>query len=162
MANNMHFDLEKDLRACEQRVSQALPTYYPDNIKLNTLFEAEKYSLLIGGKRIRPYLVFSFCRIFGGSDEAALDAACAIEMIHTYSLIHDDLPVMDNDDLRRGKPTNHKVFGEAMAILAGDALLYHASQITMEYVCEHCEERFAKAASIRCSAFSAAKRLAKS
>lgn len=87
------------------------------------------YSLLAGGKRLRPVLVLLACQACGGSVEAALPAACAIEMIHTYSLIHDDLPAMDNDDYRRGRLTNHKVFGEAMAILAGDALLTLAFEI---------------------------------
>jgi geranylgeranyl diphosphate synthase type II len=87
------------------------------------------YSLLAGGKRLRPILVLLSCQACGGSVEAALPAACAIEMIHTYSLIHDDLPAMDDDDYRRGRLTNHKVFGEAMAILAGDALLTLAFEI---------------------------------
>ena len=86
------------------------------------LAEAMRYSLLAGGKRIRPLLVLEFCRIAGGDVEKALPVACAIEMLHTYSLIHDDLPCMDNDDLRRGKPTNHMVYGECTATLAGDAL----------------------------------------
>lgn len=87
------------------------------------LFDSMRYSLLAGGKRLRPVMVLEFCRICGGDPEKAMPLAAAIEMIHTYSLIHDDLPSMDNDDYRRGKPTNHKVYGEAMAILAGDALL---------------------------------------
>ena len=87
---------------------------------------AERYSLLAGGKRIRPTLVLEFCRMFGGSDKAALPFAAAVEMVHTYSLIHDDLPCMDDDDLRRGRPTCHKAFGEATALLAGDGLLTRA------------------------------------
>lgn len=87
------------------------------------LFEAMRYSLLAGGKRLRPIFVLDFCRMCGGDWKAAVPFAAAIEMIHTYSLIHDDLPCMDNDDYRRGKLTNHKVYGEAMAVLAGDALL---------------------------------------
>ena len=90
------------------------------------LFDAVEYSLLDGGKRLRPVLAFEFCRMCGGDWKAAAPFAAAVEMIHTYSLIHDDLPCMDNDDLRRGKPTNHKVYGEAMAVLAGDALLTDA------------------------------------
>lgn len=93
---------------------------------LKTLWESEQYSLMAGGKRIRPALVLESCRMLGGEERCALPLACAIEMIHTYSLIHDDLPSMDNDDLRRGKPTNHKVFGEAIATLAGDGLLTDA------------------------------------
>lgn len=87
------------------------------------LFEAMRYSLLAGGKRLRPIFVFDFCRMCGGNWETAAPFAAAVEMIHTYSLIHDDLPSMDNDDYRRGRLTNHKVYGEATAILAGDALL---------------------------------------
>ena len=90
------------------------------------LFDAMEYSLLAGGKRLRPVLAFEFCRMCGTDWKKAAPFAAAIEMIHTYSLIHDDLPSMDNDDYRRGRPTNHKVFGEAMAILAGDALLTDA------------------------------------
>ncbi len=86
------------------------------------LAEAMRYSLLAGGKRIRPMLVLEFCRVSGGDPEAALSVSCAIEMLHTYSLIHDDLPCMDNDSLRRGMPTNHVVYGECTATLAGDAL----------------------------------------
>ncbi len=86
------------------------------------LADAMRYSLLAGGKRIRPLLVLEFCRIAGGDIEKALPVACAVEMLHTYSLIHDDLPCMDNDELRRGKPTNHMVYGECTATLAGDAL----------------------------------------
>ena len=88
-----------------------------------TLFESMRYSLLAGGKRIRPILVMDFCRMCGGDWRDAVSFAAAVEMVHTYSLIHDDLPSMDNDDYRRGILTNHKVYGEAMAILAGDALL---------------------------------------
>ena len=90
------------------------------------LFEAMEYSLLAGGKRLRPIFAFDFCRMCGKPWENAAPFAAAIEMIHTYSLIHDDLPCMDNDDFRRGRPTNHKVFGEGLAVLAGDALLTDA------------------------------------
>ena len=90
------------------------------------LFEAMEYSLLAGGKRLRPVFAFEFCRLCSGQWENAAPFAAAVEMIHTYSLIHDDLPCMDNDDFRRGRPTNHKVFGETMAVLAGDALLTDA------------------------------------
>lgn len=86
------------------------------------LAESMRYSLLAGGKRIRPMLVLEFCRVAGGDIKQALPVACAIEMLHTYSLIHDDLPCMDNDDLRRGRPTNHVVYGECTAVLAGDTL----------------------------------------
>ncbi len=90
------------------------------------LFDAMEYSLLAGGKRLRPIFVLDFCRMCGGDWQEAAPFAAALEMIHTYSLIHDDLPCMDNDDFRRGRPTNHKVYGETMAILAGDALLTDA------------------------------------
>ena len=93
------------------------------------LLEAMRYSLLAGGKRLRPVMLLAACDMAGGDEATALPFACAIEMIHTYSLIHDDLPAMDNDDLRRGKPTNHKVFGEDLAILAGDGLLNAAAEL---------------------------------
>ncbi len=93
------------------------------------LLEAMRYSLEAGGKRLRPVMLLAACEMAGGEAEKALPFACAIEMIHTYSLIHDDLPAMDNDDLRRGKPTNHKVFGEDLAILAGDGLLNAAAEL---------------------------------
>ena len=93
---------------------------------LSTLIDSERYSMTAGGKRIRPIIAFAFCRLFGGKAEDALSYALALEMIHTASLIHDDLPCIDNDDLRRGKPTNHKVFGEATALLAADGLIIDA------------------------------------
>lgn len=95
------------------------------------LLEAMLYSLNAGGKRLRPCLLLAACEAAGGSDDLALPFACALEMVHTYSLIHDDLPGMDNDDLRRGKPTNHRVFGEGMAILAGDGLLNAAMELAL-------------------------------
>ena len=95
------------------------------------LFEAMDYSLSAGGKRLRPVLLLAACDTLGGNVEEAIPFACALEMIHTYSLIHDDLPAMDNDDLRRGRPTNHKVFGEGMAILAGDGLLSAAMELML-------------------------------
>ena len=93
-----------------------------EDYPIRGLAEAMRYSLLAGGKRVRPMLVLEFCRVSGGEPKAALPVACAIEMLHTYSLIHDDLPCMDNDELRRGMPTNHVVYGECTATLAGDAL----------------------------------------
>ena len=96
------------------------------------LLDAEAYSLFAGGKRVRPFLVNEICRMLGGEVSASMAYACALEMIHTYSLIHDDLPCMDDDDMRRGKPTNHKVFGYANALLAGDALLTHAFGVAAE------------------------------
>ena len=97
----------------------------------DTLLRAMDYSLSAGGKRLRPVLLLASCDTLGGNVEEALPFACALEMIHTYSLIHDDLPAMDNDDLRRGRPTNHKVFGEGLAILAGDGLLSAAMELML-------------------------------
>lgn len=97
--------------------------FHHDTEPQKQLFSAMRYSLLAGGKRLRPVFVFDFCRMCSGNWKDAVTFAAAVEMIHTYSLIHDDLPCMDNDDFRRGRPTNHKVYGEAMAVLAGDALL---------------------------------------
>lgn len=94
--------------------------------KKTTLYRAMEYGVMGGGKRIRPFLTLEFCRMLGGSDAAALPYAAAIEMIHNFSLIHDDMPCMDNDDLRRGRPTTHKAFGEAQALIAGDALIFAA------------------------------------
>lgn len=106
-----------------ERIEKALAGYLPDKDCLEKrLIDSMEYSLLAGGKRIRPLLVLEFCQLCGGSIEDAMPFACAVEMIHTYSLIHDDLPCMDNDDFRRGKPSNHKVYGEDTALLAGDAL----------------------------------------
>ena len=121
---NAAFDV---LRTTQHLVEPELEKIYNDKDGIAaTLYEAQKYALLAGGKRIRPALVLETCRMLGGKMEAALPFACAIEMVHTYSLIHDDLPCMDNDDMRRGKPTNHKVYGEATAVLAGDSLLTEA------------------------------------
>ena len=110
-------------------IEKALYDCLPDaDCREGVLIEAMRYSLEAGGKRVRPRLVLEFAKLCGGSEEAALPFACAVEMIHTYSLIHDDLPCMDDDDLRRGKPSNHKVYGEDIALLAGDALLTLAFQ----------------------------------
>ena len=95
------------------------------------LYEAMRYSLLSGGKRIRPVLTMEFARLAGMEWEKALPVGCALELVHTYSLIHDDLPCMDDDDLRRGKPTNHKVYGETLAVLAGDALQMEAMRLIL-------------------------------
>lgn len=105
-------------------IEQALRSYLPSQKGLEAdVCKAMEYSLMGGGKRIRPILTLEFCRLCGGNLLAALPFACAVEMVHTYSLIHDDLPCMDNDDMRRGRPSNHKVYGEDIALLAGDALL---------------------------------------
>ena len=108
----------------KNNIEKELLSYLPEKDDLiGNLVSSMEYSLTAGGKRVRPMLVTEFAKLCGGSEEAAMPFACAIEMIHTYSLIHDDLPCMDNDDLRRGKPTNHKVYGEACALLAGSGLL---------------------------------------
>lgn len=121
------FDLKLYLAERKQLVEDALESCFPVPSGLEkSVLEAARYSLFAGGKRLRPILCLAAAEVAGGSWEAAMPAACALEMIHTYSLIHDDLPAMDNDDFRRGKPTNHKVFGEAIAVLAGDALLTEA------------------------------------
>lgn len=114
--------------ATRSRVEAALREQIGRLGRYADLREAMEYSLMAGGKRIRPVLVLESCRMCGGDPELALPFACALEMVHTYSLIHDDLPAMDDDDLRRGRPTNHMVYGEATAILAGDALLTAAFQ----------------------------------
>lgn len=115
------------LDACRARVDAWLDRWIPPADRFpRPLFEAMRYSLFAGGKRIRPAFALAACETLGGEPEAAVPFAAALEMVHTYSLIHDDLPAMDDDDLRRGRPTNHKVFGEGMAILAGDGLLTDA------------------------------------
>ncbi len=124
------FDLGGYVNRCVAEVNDGLDTFLPKaTARPATIHKAMRYSLFAGGKRIRPALVLAAADACGGTWARALPAACAVECIHTYSLIHDDLPAMDNDDFRRGKPTNHKVFGEGMAILAGDALLTVAFDI---------------------------------
>ncbi|MEO0806995.1 MAG: geranylgeranyl diphosphate synthase CrtE, partial [Cyanobacteria bacterium J06643_4] len=119
------FDLQHYLGDRAQQVEAALdaslPVVYPEQI-----YDAMRYSLMAGGKRLRPILCLATCAMLGGNDAIAMPTACALEMVHTMSLIHDDLPSMDNDDYRRGKLTNHKVYGEDVAVLAGDALLTYA------------------------------------
>ncbi|AXU71149.1 TPA: polyprenyl synthetase family protein [Clostridioides difficile] len=113
-------------------VEKILKEYMPkEEGYQKTVIEAMNYSLSAGGKRLRPILTLEACKIVGGNEDEAIPFAIAIEMIHTYSLIHDDLPALDNDDLRRGRPTNHKVYGEAMGILAGDALLNYAFEVML-------------------------------
>ena len=121
------FDLKTYLSRRKQLVDGSLEKIFPVASGLQKrVIEAARYSLFAGGKRLRPILCLASAEVVGGDVEPVLPAACALEMIHTYSLIHDDLPAMDNDNFRRGVPTNHKVFGEAIAILAGDALLTEA------------------------------------
>jgi len=117
---------QKKVALVEELLDKLLP---PEDSYPSTLYRAMRYSLFAGGKRIRPVLTLAAGESVGGGGDEALPLACGIEMIHTYSLIHDDLPAMDDDDLRRGKPTCHRVFGEALAILAGDALLTMAFQV---------------------------------
>lgn len=124
-AFNVAFNLDKYLRDRKQEVESALDASiaitYPEKI-----YESMRYSLMAGGKRLRPILTLAACELLGGDRATAMPTACAMEMVHTMSLIHDDLPAMDNDDFRRGKLTNHKVYGDDIAILAGDALLAYA------------------------------------
>ncbi len=126
------FDLLSYLKVrqqlCETALDKAVPMNYPDKI-----YEAMRYSLLAGGKRLRPILCIATCEMIGGTIEISMPTACALEMIHTMSLIHDDLPAMDNDDYRRGKLTNHKIYGEDIAILAGDGLLAYAFEHVVTY-----------------------------
>jgi geranylgeranyl diphosphate synthase, type II len=115
-------------------VNKALDSYLPEkDAPEKNVYNAMRYSLLCGGKRLRPVLALAVTEMLGGDIDETLPFACALEMIHTYSLIHDDLPAMDNDDYRRGRLTNHKVYGEAIAILAGDALLNYAIELMLEY-----------------------------
>lgn len=114
-------------------INKKLDEYMPEDIFPEDIFKAMKYTVTLPGKRLRPIMCMESCRIFGGNYEDAIPTACAIEMLHAQTLIHDDLPCMDNDDFRRGKPTNHKVFGEANAVLAGDALLSFAPQVILKY-----------------------------
>jgi geranylgeranyl diphosphate synthase type II len=115
------------LRSWAGRVDEALDRLLPEeNVRPASVHSAMRYTVFAGGKRFRPVLTLLAAKAAGGREEDAMPAACAVEMVHAFSLIHDDLPCMDDDDLRRGKPTNHKVYGEAIAVLAGDALLDHA------------------------------------
>jgi len=123
-------DLKAYLKEKIALVDAALEQYLPqEDERPQSLHKAMRYSIFAGGKRVRPVLLLAACEAVGGAIDKAMPAACAMEMIHTYSLIHDDLPAMDDDDFRRGRPTNHKVFGEAIAILAGDGLLTEAFKL---------------------------------
>ena len=133
---------EQQIKLYRDHIEGFLSQWYErfHNEPQKKLFEAMEYSLLAGGKRLRPIFAFEFCRLCGTSWEKATPFAAAVEMIHTYSLIHDDLPCMDNDDFRRGRPTNHKVFGETMAVLAGDALLTDAFAVAATAQLPHPED----------------------
>lgn len=125
-------NFKEALRERVGHVETLLKEYMPkEEGYQKTVIEAMNYSLKAGGKRLRPILTLEACKIVGGNEEDAIPFAMAIEMIHTYSLIHDDLPALDNDDLRRGRPTNHKIYGDAMAILAGDGLLNYAFEVML-------------------------------
>jgi geranylgeranyl diphosphate synthase type II len=132
---NLATYLKERQQLCDTALDQAIPVVYPDKI-----YEAMRYSLLAGGKRVRPILCLATCEMMGGTIDMAMPTACAVEMIHTMSLIHDDLPAMDNDDYRRGKLTNHKVYGEDIAILAGDGLL----ALAFEFVARQTPETVAR------------------
>lgn len=140
--------IKETISAYAKKVESELYQYMPEsNIHQKTVCDAMKYSIEAGGKRLRPVIMLMCAKMLGVSERNVMPFACALEMIHTYSLIHDDLPAMDNDDLRRGKPTNHKVFGEAMAILAGDALLNYAVETVSCAEYEVAPERVLKALS---------------
>ncbi|MDD3012956.1 MAG: polyprenyl synthetase family protein [Candidatus Gastranaerophilales bacterium] len=125
---NLQKYLEDNKKLINSRLEKFLKIRYP-----STIWESMRYTALLDGKRIRPVLCLESARACGGDIEIVLPTACAIEMIHAQSLIHDDLPCMDNDDLRRGKPTNHMVFGESIAVLAGDGLLSYAPQVVIQH-----------------------------
>ena len=131
--NRVAFDLPRFLTASTEGVNRALDKFLPaSTTRPATIHKAMRYSLFAGGKRMRPALCLAAAAACGGSARNAMPLACAVECIHTYSLVHDDLPAMDNDDFRRGKPTSHKVFGEGIAVLAGDALLTQAFEIAAQ------------------------------
>ena len=155
MMNNLSQRLNKDIELIEAELAGVMTAlserrgfgnaYYRELFRFTEhsavtakpLTDAMSYSLTSGGKRIRPVLTLEFCRLFGGCEKTALKIGAALEMVHTYSLIHDDLPCMDNDDMRRGKPTNHKVYGEATAVLAGDSLLTEAFSLLANGDADH-------------------------
>ena len=124
-------DERAHLKELQEQVEAALRNSFRGREPRGDIYDAMEYSLLAGGKRIRPVLTLEVCRMCGGDPALAMPFACAVEMVHTYSLIHDDLPCMDDDDLRRGKPTNHKIYGEATAVLAGDGLLTAAFETAL-------------------------------
>jgi len=133
MSAKSQFDLQQFLATRTDAVNRALDQFLPsEKTRPATIHKAMRYSLFAGGKRMRPALCLAAAQACGGREADALPLACAVECIHTYSLIHDDLPAMDNDDFRRGKPTNHKVFGDGIAVLAGDALLTQAFEIAAQ------------------------------
>src|SRR5476651_1647680 len=133
MPTAKQFDLNQFLATRTETVNAALDKFLPsEKTKPATIHKAMRYSLFAGGKRMRPAVLLAAAAACGGKETDAMPLACAVECIHTYSLIHDDLPAMDNDDFRRGKPTNHQVYGEGIAVLAGDALLTQAFEIVAQ------------------------------
>ncbi len=139
-------NLKEEIEAKKQYIDNELDNILPsESAYPGILFKSMRYSVFAGGKRLRPILILAACEMFGGDDKKAAPFACAMEMIHTYSLIHDDLPAIDNDNLRRGRLTNHKAFGENIAILAGDALLSYAFEVMANAVAKNTDEASAKA-----------------
>lgn len=140
---NFKGELDKKIQAVNDSLKQYLKVRYPEII-----FEAMGYSVFAGGKRMRPVLMLAACEAEGGNEDDVMPYACALEMIHTYSLIHDDLPEMDNDDFRRGRPTCHKQFDQGIAVLAGDGLLTYAFELMLKKACNSFDKRYVKAAEI--------------
>lgn len=139
-------NLKEEIEAKKQYIDNELDNILPsESAYPGILFKSMRYSVFAGGKRLRPILILAACEMFGGNDKKAAPFACAMEMIHTYSLIHDDLPAIDNDNFRRGRLTNHKAFGENIAILAGDALLSYAFEVMANAVAKNTDEASAKA-----------------
>lgn len=136
-------ELDRKIKAVNDSLEKYLEVRYPEII-----FEAMGYSVFAGGKRLRPVLMLASCEAEGGSEADVLPYACALEMVHTYSLIHDDLPEMDNDDFRRGRPTCHKQFDQGIAVLAGDGLLTYAFEVMLKKACESFDKRYIKAAEV--------------
>ncbi len=134
-------DHERQYAAYQQAIEAYLDSLFTGSTAYQKLYESIRYSLLAGGKRIRPVLTLEFARLGGIDWHLALPYGCALELIHNYSLIHDDLPCMDDDDLRRGKPTNHRVYGETLAVLAGDALQPEAFRLMAEAPCLSADNR---------------------
>lgn len=141
-------ELNRYMTEKKQLVEQKLDLLVNESEEIPIIVDAMRYSLLAGGKRLRPIFAIMASELFSGKEEEVLPFACSIEMIHTYSLIHDDLPAMDNDDLRRGKPTSHKVFGEGFAVLAGDALLNYAFETMSGVIMEDNRPEYARAMNV--------------
>ena len=127
MMNDVKMTMDELIKLVDKKLDEFMTVQQPED-----LFKSMRYTVLLPGKRLRPVMCLETCRMLGGEIEKAIPAACAIEMLHAQTLIHDDLPCMDNDDYRRGQKSNHKVFGEAVAVLAGDALLTFAPQIFLQ------------------------------